>query len=443
MRTVIVLLFVLAAVYAFIPGLLSRLAGYRVFKRGVSEREICLTFDDGPDPVYTPELLDLLKMHGVKATFFLVGKHAEKHPDLVKRMKEEGHSIGVHNYRHRSNWLMLPGTVRQEIAATSEIIERSSGEPPKLYRPPWGLLNVFDLFAGRMPIVLWSAMPGDWRESHGAAVIARRLSDALAGGQIYLLHDCGKTFGADPGAPKQTIRALASFIPHALGEGYKFVKAEQLIQSTEKTLGKRRPGPLRRAFTAAWLLWERAFHAAFRLQPAVPDDPHSFLFYRIAVYGGQSIPLADGETLRAGDRIVELHMNNELLHEFGRNARSPLQLAIQLIRAMEKTMPALAASVAARKDASTIKAVVGTSMVNRGVEQFGFTVADLPPGFFAWATKKYLKLLLSVIHPQGRNRLGERAEMLVPKRIAVSTRELLRRYGKAAEEVAASTDNHS
>jgi hypothetical protein len=136
---------------------------------------------------------------------------------------------------------------------------------------------------------------------------------------------------------------------------------------------------------------------------------------------------------------VELHMNNELLYEFGRKARSPIQLAIQLIRAMEKTMPKLAEALLHRKDAGSIKAVLGTTMVNRGVEQFGFTVADMPRGWFAFVTRLYLKFLLSVIHPHGKDRLDQRTEMLIPKRIAISMNEVTRRYGRAVTEVATST----
>jgi len=432
-------LFYFFTFYAFLPGIISRLFGFRVFKRGISDTEISLTFDDGPDPVYTPRLLDLLQRYGVKATFFVVGKHAEAHPDVVERMHREGHSVGIHNYSHRSNWIMRPRTVAKHVRLTSEAIERITGEKPKFYRPPWGIMNLFDFASrSRMQIVLWSMMPGDWRASTGASKIEARMTKRLKGGQVYLLHDCGNTFGADADAPRNTLEALERFIPAALDRGFAFVRVDELMQATAKARAKREPGPIRKAIVAAWLLWERCFHALFRLESAIPGDAKSFLFYRITSYHGQSIPLNDeGEALKDGDKIVELHMNNELLYEFGRKARSPMQLAIQLIRAMERTMPQLAASVLQRSDASSIKAVVGTSMVNRGVEQFGFTVVELPKGLFAVATRLYLKVLLSVIHPQGKDRLGQRAEMLVPKMIALSTKELTRRYGEAVSEVAA------
>lgn len=428
--------------YAFLPGLFSRLFGFRVFKKGLSDKDICLTFDDGPDPLYTPLLLDLLQEYNAKATFFVVGKHAEDHPELVSRMHREGHAIGIHNYLHRSNWLMRPKSVSMHVQKTSAIIQGITGEKPTLYRPPWGIMNLFDYTSRRnLQIVLWSMMAGDWRKSTGADKILARMLHHLKGGEVYLLHDCGNTFGADRDAPENTIKALKKFIPAALESGYSLVRVDELMKATEKQ-ARKRPGPIRQAALSAWLLWERCFHALFRLKPASPLNPKgSFLHYRITEYSGETIVLGDDDRLERGDKIVELHMNNELLYEFGRNARSTVQLAIQLVRAMEKTMPQLAEALLRRKDLATIKAVLGTSMVNRGVEKFGFIVVDLPKGWFSFMTRIYLKLLLSIIHPQGKDRLGERKEMLVPKRLAMPMKEVILRYGEGVTEAAAGTSN--
>lgn len=102
-------------------------------------------------------------------------------------------------------------------------------------------------------------------------------------------------------------------------------------------------------------------------------------------------------------------------------------------------MPAFAQTLLQRTDAASIKAILGTSMVNRGPDQFGFSIVDLPKGWFSFVTRVYLKLLLSIIHPQGKDRLDQRAEALVPKRIAMSLQEASRRYGMTVTEVASST----
>ena len=130
--------------YAFIPGILTRIFGFRVFRRGTGSNDFALTFDDGPDPLYTPRLLDLLKQYNMKATFFLVGSHAEKHPEVVKRIHSEGHLIGIHNYVHKSNWFMRPVTVRKQVKRTDDIIYSITGERSSYYRPPWGIVNLFD-----------------------------------------------------------------------------------------------------------------------------------------------------------------------------------------------------------------------------------------------------------------------------------------------------------
>lgn len=115
MQTLLLWLFYLSSFYAFIPGILTRIFGFRVFRRGTGLEDFALTFDDGPDPFYTPRLLDLLKRYNMKATFFLVGSHAEKHPEVVKRIHSEGHLIGIHNYVHKSNWLMRPEIGRAHV----------------------------------------------------------------------------------------------------------------------------------------------------------------------------------------------------------------------------------------------------------------------------------------------------------------------------------------
>lgn len=169
MQTLLLWLFYISSFYAFIPGMISRIFGYRVFRKGTGLNEFALTFDDGPDPRFTPLLLDLLKKYDAKATFFVVGSNAERYPELIRRIHAEGHLIGIHNYVHKTNWLMRPATVRRQIQRTNDIIYNIIGERSTYYRPPWGIVNLFDISKRRqVEIVLWSVMFGDWREKLGA-----------------------------------------------------------------------------------------------------------------------------------------------------------------------------------------------------------------------------------------------------------------------------------
>ena len=227
MRSRLVTAGVLATLaYTVVPYMASRVFGWRVTK-SLDSRSVALTFDDGPDPVYTAELLDLLQQEGIHATFFVVGHKAEAHPDLIRRMHDEGHQVGIHNYIHRPNWSMRPSTVRTGIERTATIIERLTGERPTVYCPPWGALNAGDVLCPpSYEMILWSKMAEDWKLEGGKAKIKRLLSN-VSEGDIILLHDNGDTFGADPQAPVQTIAALKELLPEWKARGLQFRRIDQ------------------------------------------------------------------------------------------------------------------------------------------------------------------------------------------------------------------------
>ncbi|WP_028399290.1 polysaccharide deacetylase family protein [Ectobacillus panaciterrae] len=216
--------------YGIIPSILSRGLGLGVFQRSRTNHEVAFTFDDGPDPKYTPQLLDLLKKYNIKAAFFVLGSKAEQVPELIIRMHQEGHLIGIHNYVHRSNWLMTPWTVRRQLNRSASIIERITGVRPVYYRPPWGLLNLFDfLLHKKFQVVLWSIMVGDWRSRGGSERIKRRLLHKMHGGAVIVLHDSGETWGADIDAPLHTIKALEDVFKEIRFRDYTCVRIDEMI----------------------------------------------------------------------------------------------------------------------------------------------------------------------------------------------------------------------
>lgn len=420
------LLFFLLIVYALIPGLLIRIFGYRAFKRGTGNNELALTFDDGPDETYTAQLLDLLKEYDIKVTFFVVGKNAEKHAGLIRRMHEEGHLIGIHNYEHKSNWLMLPKQVRRQIEQSSKIIERITGERPIYYRPPWGIINLFDFLTIRkFRLILWSRIVGDWWKNSHKTKLKKRLLKRLRSGEVILLHDSGETFGAYQHAPGQMLLALEEFLQELIPKGYKFLRIDDMLwDRTDFTIQER--NLYRTVQVFLWMKWESMFHFMFQVQCV--DRDTQFLHLRIRKYDGKTIELPDGECIQPGDRVAELHLDNRMLYSMGRNARTSMHLAIGLIREMGQTMPKIADFILNDPDYSDVKGLYGVSMINRGPAQFGFTVLDLPKGIFAVLSKWYLRMLMSIVHPQGSHRLHRKSEMLVPKIIVMSRKELLRRY---------------
>ncbi|MBE3554251.1 MAG: polysaccharide deacetylase family protein [Thermicanus sp.] len=130
MRSVFWGILLVIGLYMGVPFLLTRVFGIGVIRRGSSLQRIAFTFDDGPDPIYTPRLLELLRSYGVKATFFVVGEKARRHPELIRLIHEEGHAIGIHNYVHYPNWFLSPMRLRRDLDETAAYIQSITGERP-------------------------------------------------------------------------------------------------------------------------------------------------------------------------------------------------------------------------------------------------------------------------------------------------------------------------
>jgi len=143
--------------------------------------DLALTFDDGPNPAWTPRLLDLLASHNVHATFFLVGKYAQAEPELVRQIVSAGHAIGNHSWSHPNLALTAAARVKEELTRTSELLQQIAGTPVRFFRPPFGARRPYVLRTARrlgMIPVLWNAMTTDWSEP-SAERIAQRLTSAI------------------------------------------------------------------------------------------------------------------------------------------------------------------------------------------------------------------------------------------------------------------------
>lgn len=223
--------------YWLLPVICTFLLGIHVLKKGKGH-QVAFTFDDGPHPIYTPQLLDLLKKYRVKANFFVLGSKAEKYPELILRMHREGHLIGIHNYHHYPNSFMTPKQIRRQVNQTAEIVSQITGERPLFYRPPWGVLNLFDFWIHQdFCIVLWSVMVGDWKRRGGSSKVKKRLLRRLKDGSIFLLHDSGDTFGADLDAPENTLQALEDVLQVVLDKGYQCVRIDSMLRRHESLDG--------------------------------------------------------------------------------------------------------------------------------------------------------------------------------------------------------------
>ncbi len=225
----LLLVVLLLTLYWLVPFFLTAGMGIGVLKRKESSEKIAFTFDDGPNPVYTPQLLDLLKINNIKATFFVVGSKSEKYPEVIARIHSEGHLIGMHNYVHKSNWVMAPWTLRRHLRMTASIIEKITGDRPIYYRPPWGLVTLFDfLLMKQYKIIHWSVMAEDWRSQGGSEKVKSRLLQKIKKGDVILLHDSGETMGADEDAPLNTIHALKEVFKELSRQGMTYARIDEL-----------------------------------------------------------------------------------------------------------------------------------------------------------------------------------------------------------------------
>lgn len=176
---------------------------------------VALTFDDGPDPRSTPAFLDVLDEFGIRATFFIIGERAARHPRILQRMVDAGHELAVHGWRHDYAFLRPLG-LRRTVNLLAEI----GGARPRWFRPPYGVLTT-SAFAEAVGVglqpVLWSAWGRDWTQAATPASVLRTLAPDLRGGATVLLHDAVTSRAAD--SWRAALGAIPSIVEACAAEG--------------------------------------------------------------------------------------------------------------------------------------------------------------------------------------------------------------------------------
>ncbi len=204
-----------------------------------SPRKLAITFDDGPNPAVTPKLLDLLDRYNAKATFFLIGRYVRECPELVKETIARGHLAGNHTETHPNLFRLTPREIRIELRLCHEAISNALGSPPKWFRPPFGLRNPWVIPAARelgYRTVMWTLIPGDWREKpaewliprmqpiagHAQRSLGKSSGPVAAGtGDVLCLHD--GTHREMNGDRSRTLAALEHWLPRWRDLGLEFV----------------------------------------------------------------------------------------------------------------------------------------------------------------------------------------------------------------------------
>jgi peptidoglycan/xylan/chitin deacetylase (PgdA/CDA1 family) len=211
-----------------------------------SPAKLAITFDDGPNPKITPELLNLLDRFQARASFFVIGRFARECPELLREIAERGHTVGNHTLRHPNLFWRSAPRIREELQHCNEAIFAATGAPPRWFRPPFGLRNPWVISEARklgLDTVLWTLLPGDWRDKPSSwlikrlEVIAKHAQTAVSGGKIsetghgdiLCLHDGDHRFlNGDRSA---TLAALQHWLPRWRDLGLEFVTLNEAVNA--------------------------------------------------------------------------------------------------------------------------------------------------------------------------------------------------------------------
>jgi peptidoglycan-N-acetylglucosamine deacetylase len=202
----------------------------RTFAGGVrGSKQIALTYDDGPNDPHTLKLLDVLAKHGVRATFFMIGRYVRQRPDIARAVAHAGHVIGNHTFTHPLLVFESAAVTRTQFVDCQQALEDAVGEHSNLFRPPFGGRRPETLRAARalgLETVMWNVTGHDWN-APPAAVIEKKVMRQMRGGDVILLHDGGhRAMGADRA---QTVIATENLIRRYKDQGYEFVTVEEML----------------------------------------------------------------------------------------------------------------------------------------------------------------------------------------------------------------------
>jgi peptidoglycan-N-acetylglucosamine deacetylase len=215
-----------------------------------SSRKLAITFDDGPNPAITPQLLDLLDRFQAKATFFLIGRFVRECPKLVRETAARGHALGNHTETHANLFKLSPSQIVVELRLCHHAIANTVGAPARWFRPPYGFRNPWVIPAASAlgcRTVMWTLIPGDWKEKPAEWLIRRMQpiatnaqrnansgpkSGASTTGDILCLHDgWHRQLGADR---TRTLAALEHWLPRWHDLGLEFVTIDEAVHASAR-----------------------------------------------------------------------------------------------------------------------------------------------------------------------------------------------------------------
>lgn len=409
----LVLIFSLLILYCIIPDLWTRFFSRRVLKRGIpTKRYVFFTFDDGPHPEYTIEILKILQRYNLRATFFVLGKKVRSYPEVLEAIKRSGHRIGNHSYSHRFVWIMPPNLIEKEFEETDKVVKGIIEEEPSYIRPPWGGNNLAlwkHISKDGKGLVLWSLDSKDWMRNISTDDIVRNVLEKVKPGDIILFHD-----GRWDDISKKTVEALPRIIEGLINRGYEISDISYAENSKEIV-------SLKSIFLYIWEIWERIY---FRLAHIIElEDSESILHFSINTYRGKPLILKDGTLLERGDKFIELHLLNRKISDILGRHNSLMGASKEIERRLIFSIGKILEYI--ERNDIRVKAMHGVTVLYRLAEKKNFDIFDFNP-FSRFFINIYEKLLLVVYHPLGFNRLKTKGRKLIPKSIWISLKSLKR-----------------
>lgn len=202
-----------------------------IFRINESSKVVALTFDDGPSLEWTPQILDELKKAGVKATFFMLGQHVEKYPEIARRAAAEGHEIENHSYDHHVLLSYKLNDMEKEIRTAEKVINNITGQVTKYFRPPKAWITAREkkkIEEMGYKTVLWTLNSKDWVTFDDKFII-KYICHNIKPGDIILFHDSGGLWATEGGDRHETVKTISQLVKRLRDKGYRFATIDKLL----------------------------------------------------------------------------------------------------------------------------------------------------------------------------------------------------------------------
>ena len=203
-----------------------------IFGFRTKDKSICLTFDDGPHPVFTPKILEMLSKYNVKVTFFISGNKIQSYQNIVERTINEGHDVGNHGFSHRNFIFKSSKFIRSEISRTDELLRSCGANGEITFRTPYGRMSIKTLFILsklKKKIIMWNVPTKDFKATNSNMIVKKILKKIKPGG-IIVVHDAGKLIESDVDRT-YTIEAVKQIIEELQTAGYRFKTISEMLKN--------------------------------------------------------------------------------------------------------------------------------------------------------------------------------------------------------------------